>query len=222
MARPSLTLKLATSLDGRIALASGESQWITGEAARAAGRRLRAEHDAVLVGIGTALADDPLLTVREAPGPQPLRVVLDSRARLPLTSRLVETAAQAPVAIVTGPDAHTAELESRGVRVLRAALAHGRVDPAAALDALAALGVESVLIEGGGEVAAAFLGADLVDRLEWFRAPVILGGDARAGVGPLALERLSAAVRWRRLDLRRLEDDVWESLVRERACSPES
>jgi len=222
LARPSLTLKLATTLDGRIALASGESRWITGEAARAAGRRLRAEHDAVLVGMGTALADDPLLTVRDPPGLQPLRVVMDSRARLPLTSRLVETAAEAPTVVITGPDAPTAELVQRGVRVLHAPLISGRIDAAAALSALAQLGVESVLLEGGGEVAAAFLGADLVDRLEWFRAPIILGGDARAGVGPLALERLSAAARWRRLDLRLLDDDVWESFVRERACSPES
>ncbi|RZJ33672.1 MAG: RibD family protein, partial [Brevundimonas sp.] len=166
-----VTLKIATSLDGRIAMASGESRWITGEAARLEGHRLRAAHDAILVGVGTVLADDPALTVR-LPGravDQPLRVVLDTALRTPVTAKV----ASGDTLILT-----VAEPASVGAaRVERIEAEEGRPAPRAVLAALAKAGVASVLIEGGGQVAAAFLRAGLVNRIEWFRAPILLGAE---------------------------------------------
>lgn len=211
-----VTLKLATSLDGRIATAAGESRWITGPEAREEVHRLRAAHDAVLVGVETALADDPELTVRldGYVGPQPARVVLDSRQRLPDASKLVATARQVPTWVVTAqpPRPHLAEA---GVRVLRVQPgAHGRPDLAAASAALAAEGLGRLFVEGGGEVAAGFLRAGLVDRIEWFRAPIVIGGDGRPALGDLGLEQLAAAPRFRRLDVRSVGDDLWERYER--------
>ncbi|KDP95650.1 deaminase, partial [Brevundimonas sp. EAKA] len=157
-----VTLKLATSLDGRIATATGESRWITGEAARLEGHRLRAGHDAILVGVETVLKDDPELTAR-LPGrsvDQPLRVVLDSRLRTPTTAKL----AGENTLILT-----TAEPKPVGAAQVRRVEAEDEDErPAipAVLKALKAAGVDSVLIEGGGQVAAAFLRAGAVDRLE--------------------------------------------------------
>lgn len=207
MTRPRVTLKLATSLDGRIATAAGESQWITGEAARTQAHRLRAAHDAVLVGVETVLADDPRLTVR-IPGhdaPQPLRVVLDSRLRTPPHARLAGDG-EAPTLIVS---AVAGEVGRAEVAVVPAG-PDGRPTPAAALDLLAARGVARVMIEGGGEVAAAFLRAGLVDAVEWFRAPVLLGGEGRPCVAALSLAALADAPRFRRLAVEPLGDDLWE------------
>lgn len=164
--RPSLqgvrvTLKLATSLDGRIATATGESKWITGEAARLEGHRLRAAHDAILVGVETVLADDPELTARlpGRPVDQPLRVVLDSRLRTPPTAKV----AQGDTLILT-----VAEPKPVGeARVEQVEAADGRPAAEAVLRAIRRAGASSVLIEGGGQVAASFLRAGLIDRLEW-------------------------------------------------------
>jgi len=202
--RPSVTLKLATSLDGRIATASGESKWITGEAARLEGHRLRAAHDAILVGIETVLADDPELTARlpGRPVDQPLRVVLDSRLRTPATAKvatgdtLILTAAT-PVAIGS---ATVEQVEAPD----------GRPAPAAVLAAVRRKGPASVLIEGGGQVAASFLRAGLVDRVEWFRAPILLGRDGRPCVAALELAKLADAPKFRRLSAEPLGDDLWE------------
>lgn len=211
MTRPRVTLKLATSLDGRIATASGESRWITGKQAREQGHRLRAEHDAVLVGAETALADDPELTVRldRYDGRQPLRVVLDSRQRLPLDSKLIRTARAAPVWLLTCTPPK-AELVEAGVRVVQVETAEARPDPVDVLERLGEGGVASVLIEGGGQVAASFLRAGLVDRIEWFRAPVLLGAEGRPGVGPLLLEALASAPKYRRVSVEPVGDDLWE------------
>ena len=214
--RPRVTLKLATSLDGRIATASGESQWITGEAARAEGHRLRASHDAILIGIGTALADDPLLTAR-GPGVedrQPVRVVLDSRQRLDADSRLVRSAFQSPVIVITVQKPAPA-LARAGVEVIQVhGDAEGRVSLKHALTELRGKGLISMLVEGGGEVASAFLRADAVDRIEWFRAPVLLGAEGRPGVGALAIEALGQAPRFRRLAVEPCGDDLWERYER--------
>ena len=199
-----VTLKLATSLDGRIATASGESKWITGEAARLEGHRLRAAHDAVLVGVETVLADDPELTVRlpGRPVDQPLRVVMDSRLRTPATAKvahgdaLILTAAT-PVAVGTA-------------LVEQVASEDGRPTPAAALAAIRRKGAASVLIEGGGQVAASFLKAGLVDRIEWFRAPILLGGEGRPCVAALDLAKLADAPTFRRLSAEAVGDDLWE------------
>jgi diaminohydroxyphosphoribosylaminopyrimidine deaminase / 5-amino-6-(5-phosphoribosylamino)uracil reductase len=212
----SVTLKLATSLDGRIATASGESRWITGPESRAQGHRLRAAHDAVLVGAETAIADDPELTVRldDYAGRQPTRVVLDSRQRMPPGGKLARTATNVPVILVTTAPADPA-LTGLGVRVLTVAGdAQGRVDPAAAVAGLAAEGVRSILIEGGGQVAAAFLRAGLVDAIEWFRAPILLGAEGRPAIGDLAVAALAQAPHYQRAEVSQLGDDLWERYVR--------
>jgi len=211
-----VTLKLATSLDGRIATAAGESRWITGPEARAQAHRLRAAHDAVLVGIETALADDPDLTVRLAGyrGPQPARVVLDSRQRLVCTAKLVQTARAVPTYVVTTTPA-SLDLLACGVRVLTVeAVGDGRPELEAALRALRNEGLERVLVEGGGQVAGAFLRCGLVDRIEWFRAPMVLGAEGRPGIGALAVSELAAAPRFRRTEVRPVGVDLWETYER--------
>jgi diaminohydroxyphosphoribosylaminopyrimidine deaminase / 5-amino-6-(5-phosphoribosylamino)uracil reductase len=211
-----ITLKLATSLDGRIATAQGESRWITGAEARLQVHQLRAAHDAVVIGAGTAVADDPELTVRLEgfKGVQPARVVLDTRQRLSPASRLALTAREIPTYLVS-PYRLRVELSAVGVRgVLAPGAGQGRPEMAEVVAALAGLGLKRLFVEGGGEVAASLLRAELVDRLEWFRAPLLLGGDGRPGVGDLALDALADAPRLRRVDLRVLGDDVWESYER--------
>ena len=210
-----VTLKLATSLDGRIATASGESRWITGPAAREAVHALRADHDAVLVGVETALADDPELIVRIADytGRQPARVVLDSHQRLSPESKLVTTARQTPTYVVTISDSNN-RLTDAGVKVLQVKAVGERPDLQASLDALEAEGIESVLVEGGGQVAASFLRCELVDAIEWFRAPIVLGGEGRPAVGALALSALADAPRFARTALDVIGDDTWERYER--------
>jgi diaminohydroxyphosphoribosylaminopyrimidine deaminase / 5-amino-6-(5-phosphoribosylamino)uracil reductase len=211
-----ITLKLATSLDGRIATASGESRWITGEDARAAVHRLRAAHAAVVVGVETALADDPELTVRTPgySGPQPARVVLDSRQRLADGCKLVATARDIPTYVVaTGPA--QGRLTAAGVRVLTVpALGEDRPELASVVRALAAEGLSRLFVEGGGQVAASFLRCGLVDALEWFRAPLLIGGEGRPAVGALALSALSGAPRFKRIDVQALGPDIWERYER--------
>jgi diaminohydroxyphosphoribosylaminopyrimidine deaminase/5-amino-6-(5-phosphoribosylamino)uracil reductase len=211
-----ITLKLATSLDGRIATATGESRWITGPEARTEAHRLRAAHDAVLVGVETALADDPELTVRldGFGGPQPARVVLDSRQRLTCTAKLVQTARAVPTYVVTTTPA-SPDLVACGVRVLQVkAVGEGRPELEAALQALRNEGLERVLVEGGGQVAGAFLRCGLVDRIEWFRAAMVLGAEGRPGIGALAVSELAAAPRFRRTEVRPVGADLWESYER--------
>lgn len=212
----SVSLKLATSLDGRIATATGESRWITGDRSREQVHRLRAEHDAVVVGVETALADDPELTVRlpDFNGPQPARVVLDSRQRLADGCKLIATAREIPTYLIstTPPEAR---LTDAGVRVLRVhAVGDERPELHDVVRALAAEGLTRLFVEGGGQVAASFLRCGLVDRLEWFRAPMIIGGEGRPGIGALAIQALSDAPRLRRVDLQLLGPDVWERYER--------
>ncbi|WP_374472660.1 RibD family protein [Phenylobacterium sp.] len=212
----SVTLKLATSLDGRIATASGQSQWITGQPAREQVHRLRAEHDAVLVGVETALADDPELTVRTPGynGPQPARVVLDSRQRLSPDCKLVRTAHEIPTYIVatTEPDPALVEM---GVRVLHVrAVGEDRPELKTVVQALTAEGLQRLFVEGGGQVAASFLRCGLVDAIEWFRAPIVIGGEGRPAVGALAIAGLADAPHFRRTGVREVGDDLWERYER--------
>ncbi len=182
---PYVSLKLALSLDGRIATRTGASKWVTGPDARARVHALRSEHDAVAIGIGTALSDDPRLTVRDAAGDSPLRVVFDTKLRLPVQSRLVASAAEVPLVVIASADSPTAneeDLVSRGVEVLRApSSTEGRIDVAAALRLLAARGIVSLMVEGGAELAGSFLAAHLADELHAFIAPILLGPRGRPG-----------------------------------------
>jgi len=246
-----VTLKIATSLDGRIGTSTGESQWITGPEARLQGHRLRAESDAILVGVETVLQDDPRLTARlpnsahpgESRDPvlsrgtaldqarassstpdrpkdwvpafagmsgdekQPLRVVLDSKLRTPPFARL----AKAGTLILTTREP-MAVGEAEVVRV--AGDTGGRPTVQAVIETLAERGVQTLMIEGGGRVAACFIAAGVVDAIEWFRAPILLGGDGRPGVAALSLARLAHAPKYRRLAVEPLGDDLWERYER--------
>lgn len=213
--RPLFTLKTATTLDGRIATRSGESRWITGERARARAHKLRAEHDAVLIGVGTALADDPELTCR-LPGldaRSPLRIVLDSHARLPPTSRLAASARTVPTWVVTlvGADrARVQALAACGVEMIEVGPDSNRRPDVRALAAeLGRRGLTRVLIEGGSEIAAAFLGAGLVDRLAWFRAPMVVG-DGVPAAADFAVAKLADALRWTRIASQEAGEDIVE------------
>jgi diaminohydroxyphosphoribosylaminopyrimidine deaminase/5-amino-6-(5-phosphoribosylamino)uracil reductase len=211
-----VTLKLATSLDGRIAIATGESRWITGPQAREAVHRLRSEHDAVLVGAETALADDPELNVRLEGygGAQPARVVLDSRQRLADDCKLVRTARDIPTYVVATEPAQP-RLTQAGVRVLTVdAVGEERPELHDVIKALAAEGLTRLFVEGGGQVAASFLRCDLVDAIEWFRAPMIIGGEGRPAIGSLALHALAEAPRFKRIEVAALGDDLWERYER--------
>ncbi len=211
--RPAVTVKAAATLDGRIATQAGESRWITGARARAVGHRLRADHDAIAVGIETVLADDPMLDCR-LPGLEersPVRVVFDSRARLPPASRLARTAATRPtwVLCTTSADAGRRQaLESLGVRVLAVAGDDGgRVLPVAALRALGDAGLTRLLVEGGGHLIGALLTADLVDRLAWFVAPRLLGDEGRPAVRGFGVDRLADCANFAALDWRAVGPD---------------
>jgi len=214
--RPLVTLKLATTLDGRIAAATGDSRWITGPQARERAHLMRATHDAVAVGIRTALRDDPDLTCRlpGMAGRSPVRVVLDGELRLPPGGRLAASAREVAVWAVTSaaaPADRAAALEARGVEVLR--LPPGAGPPLAvdaALAALAARGITRLLVEGGAQVATSFFRAGLVDRLAWFRAGRVLGGDALPAFGPLGHAGVAGAAGWSRRATVGLGDDVLE------------
>jgi diaminohydroxyphosphoribosylaminopyrimidine deaminase/5-amino-6-(5-phosphoribosylamino)uracil reductase len=186
---PYVALKLALSLDGRIATRTGVSKWVTGPEARVKVQELRARHDAVAVGIGTALSDDPRLTVRDeallAGRASPVRIIFDTSLRLPLSSRVVETAQDVPTWVCAGEDAPEdgeSALVDKGCTVLRLPqTAEGRVDMAVALTRLAESGVVSVLVEGGAELAGTLLAARLADELHAFIAPLLLGPRGRPG-----------------------------------------
>ncbi len=218
--RPLVTLKLATSLDGRIGTKQGESRWITGPAARARGHLLRARHDAILVGSGTAVADDPRLDAR-LPGlgaASPVRVVLDGRLRLPLTHDLVTRAARQPTWLITRNDGAGPRLrayQDAGVEVIPVELDdEGNLSLRAALQALGGRGMTRVLVEGGGRVAAGLLRSGLVDRLVWFHGPKIIGGDGIPAVTGFGLEALAEAPTFVPSGVARLGDDLVETYVR--------
>ncbi len=231
-------LKLATSLDGKIATAQGESQWITGPESRRLGHELRAQSHAVLIGSQTALADDPQLTVRLEghAGAQPMRVVADARLRTPLSHGLVTTAsAETPTLIITrrdsaprrtnpfAPNPTIDRYVAAGVKVGFAdpgpneigldptqILARIRFTLETVIERVARDAPVTVMLEGGGRLAAAFLRAGLVDEIAWFRAPIVLGDDARSGIGPLAIAALSDAVTFTRTETVPLGADLLE------------
>lgn len=182
---PYVSLKLALSLDGRIATRTGASRWVTGQEARAKVHALRAKNDAVAVGIGTAIADDPRLTVRDAPGPTPIRVVFDTKLRIPLESRLITTARTHPTLVLCTEEAAAdseSALRDLGVNVARVARsAEGRIEVEAALRLLASSGVVRLMVEGGAELAGSFLASRMTDELHAFVGPILLGPRGRPG-----------------------------------------
>ncbi|MCV6594721.1 MAG: bifunctional diaminohydroxyphosphoribosylaminopyrimidine deaminase/5-amino-6-(5-phosphoribosylamino)uracil reductase RibD [Silicimonas sp.] len=217
--RPWLTLKLALTLDGRIATATGESRWITGGEARRAVHGMRARHDAVLVGGGTARADDPMLNVRGlGVSRQPLRLVASRRLDLPWPNRLSASTGEGPVWILHGDRDTPAEAgalwEGAGARLLPVAVRSGRLDPLAMLRGLGAEGVTRVFCEGGGSLAASLLEAGLVDELLVFSAGKILGAEGRPGVGALGVDQLALAPRFDLAETRVFGADVMHRWLR--------
>jgi diaminohydroxyphosphoribosylaminopyrimidine deaminase/5-amino-6-(5-phosphoribosylamino)uracil reductase len=204
--RPFTTLKLATSIDGAIADATGKSRWLTGDTARRYVHRLRAGHDAIAVGAGTAIADDPSLTVRTGRRPRipPARVVFDRRARLPLGSSLVRTAHDVRTIVIVA-DASSREaraLANAGVHIIEGSTLEG------SLRDLRALEIRSILVEGGAELAGALLAEAVVDRMIIFQAPVVLGAGARSAFAYVPAHALPDAPRWRVVDRRAVGQDL--------------
>jgi diaminohydroxyphosphoribosylaminopyrimidine deaminase/5-amino-6-(5-phosphoribosylamino)uracil reductase len=210
--RPFVTLKLASSLDGRIATSEGESRWITGEAARAAVHRLRARIDAIAVGSGTALADDPELTARRGASVthRPVRVLVDSQLRVPASARLYRGEGQQTWVLCArgAPAARRRALAATGARLLEVPLRGRRLDLRRAMVKLARTGLTQVLVEGGGELAAALLREGLVDELHWFLSNRLLGGDGRPALGPLEVRALAESYQLEDLRVRRAGDDL--------------
>jgi diaminohydroxyphosphoribosylaminopyrimidine deaminase/5-amino-6-(5-phosphoribosylamino)uracil reductase len=208
--RPLVTLKLAASLDGRIATRGGASRWITGAPARRLVHRLRDEHDAVMVGAGTVIADDPRLTCRRRGGRDPLRVIVDGRLRVPLTARVLASAAASGTLVVTAVRSgrKLATLRRRGVQVLSLPGRGGVLRLRRVLTALAERGVTSVLLEGGATLAGAVLRERVVDRLFLFVAPKLIGGDGVAMIGPLGVATPRDAIAVRVLKVSRLGTDL--------------
>lgn len=218
--RPLVTLKLASSLDGRIATSTGESQWITGPLARDRGHLLRASHDAVMVGSNTVLRDNPQLTCRlpGLAGASPVRLVVDRALRVPLTARLVVEAQSVPTWFIVREGVDEARRDAFldcGVEIIEVPpTATGEIDLAAAFAELGTRGLTRILVEGGAMLAAALLRADLVDRLAWFRAPSLIGGDGLGSVAPFGIVELASAPRFVRASVKEIGEDVLETLRR--------
>ncbi len=217
--RPMVTLKLASTLDGRIATRTGESKWISGEPARKAAHMLRATHDAILVGVGTVVADDPELTCRIQGARQSelIRVVADSHLRTGLSTRLVATARQTPTWILHRDGADPARIKAMraaGVNLLQVDHTAAGLDLSDALRALAGEGITRLMVEGGAQIAASLLRADLVDRLVWAHAPTVMGGDGWPAAQAFGFETLAEIPRFRRIDTRPCGDDVLTEMTR--------
>lgn len=212
--RPFVTLKAAVSLDGKIATVAGESRWITGEVARRRAHEMRNEVDAVLVGIGTVLRDDPLLTTRlGVPGERdPVRVIVDNLARLPVKARVLNPASAAPTLVAVGPKAAASKVErlrEAGATVLVLEQSARRISLSALMEALAAREITSVLIEGGAEIHASALAEGIVDKVALFLAPLLIGGKAAPGaVGGPGIEKLADAIRLRDVRVSPLGEDL--------------
>ena len=210
--RPWVTLKLASSFDGRIATATGQSQWITGPETRRVVHAMRARHDAVMVGAGTARADDPSLTVRDMGyAHQPVRVVVSRRLDVPLMGKLARTARDVPVWLCHGPDADPDRMkawEEIGARLISCGVRHAQLDAEDVLRQLGAAGLTRVFCEGGSALAASLLSADLVDELIGMSAGFPIGAEGLPSIGALGLGNLAEAPRFQLAELRRVGDDV--------------
>ncbi len=209
---PFVTLKIAETLDGRIATASGESKWITGEEARREGHHLRDGNDAILVGINTVLKDDPALTTRLPKGRDPLRVVVDSRLRIPLKAKVLTQRSGAPTIVASlgrAPKAKRTALQKAGIEVVTTREKDGRVDLRDLMKQLGKRGVMSVLIEGGSEINASALKTGIVDKVVIFVAPMLMSGrDSKGCIGGASPARLSSAVALRDMTVRPVGKDL--------------
>jgi len=207
--RPYVHLKLATSLDGKIATRTGDSKWITGEAARAEAHCLRRKYSAVLVGVGTVIADDPRLTVRHVSGRNPIRLVLDAEGAIPLAATLLQDGG--PITVVTSamPEEKEQALHALGAEVLRLPGEKDRIDLPALLEYLGEKRVDSLLVEGGSTTSASFLEARLIDKVSFLVAPILLGGrDAVSAVGGIGAECISNAIPLQHVSVKRLGEDI--------------
>jgi len=214
LGRPLVTFKLATSLDGRIATATGESQWITGPPARERAHALRASHDAIMVGTGTVVVDDPQLTCR-LPGlghRSPVRVVIDRHLRIPPASRIIADARRVPTWVLTlrsaDPGRRARFLANRVTLIDVDDDSEGQIDLAAALGALGERGITRLLVEGGARLAAAFFRARLIDRLVWVHAPLVIGGEGIPAIAGFDLAALADAPAFERRSMETIGDDV--------------
>lgn len=206
---PYVTLKSAMSLDGKIATNAGESKWISSEQSREEVQHLRNESDAVMVGIGTALADDPRLTCRLPEGRNPLRIVVDSKASLSPSCRMLRESGKTIVATTAGADPQkVAALESAGAEVLVCSTKDGRVDLRDLLSRLGKRDVQSILVEGGSELAASFIEEGLADRLLLYVAPKIIGGAGKSPIGGKGISRMDQARIASKMSVRRIGEDL--------------
>ena len=216
--RPMVTLKLASSFDGRIATATGESQWITAGPARRLVHAMRARHDAVMVGGGTARHDDPSLTVRDIGiTRQPTRIVVSSRLDLPLNGKLAQTASAIPVILCHGSNADPHLIttwQQLGATLIPCATRAGQLDPADILAKLATHGLTRIFCEGGGGLAASLLRADLVDHLIGFTAGLTIGADGLSAIGPLGLSHLGNAPRFHLQNTQAVGPDILHTWIR--------
>ncbi len=216
--RPYVTLKAGMTLDGKLATATGESRWITGEPSRQEVHQLRGTMDAILIGVGTVLTDDPSLTTRTGPRldklarRQPLRIIVDSRLRIPLKSQALSLQDKAKTIIATtaaAPAARRSALQKKGIEILTVPAIQGRVSFPALLNQLGRRGIMSLLVEGGSEVNAAMLKAKLVDHIRLYVAPLLLGGrDAKGVIGGESPARLAGAIKVQHVMTRSIGDDV--------------
>jgi diaminohydroxyphosphoribosylaminopyrimidine deaminase/5-amino-6-(5-phosphoribosylamino)uracil reductase len=210
--KPMVTLKLAASLDGRIATASGDSKWISGDLSRRLVHELRNRVDAVMVGAETVRADDPQLTCRIRGGRDPLRVIIDGRLSISPTARVCTQQSTARTVLVTteesGGSRKRHEFEQQGTEVLCFPGEQGRVQLAPLLQELGRRGLKHVLIEGGGQVAAAALTEGVVNKVMFFYGPKLLGGEGKPMIGPLGIDRVAAGLKLHTIELHRLRDDV--------------
>lgn len=218
--RPLVTLKIASSLDGRTATSDGHSQWITGEEARARGHLLRATHDAIMVGSATAIVDNPELTCRlpSLDERSPVRIVADGRLRLPLTSKLVRDAKKVPLWVLTLPGGDTDRrkaFEECGVDLIDVKQGEaGVMDMRVALGLIAERGITRLLVEGGARLAASLMREELVDRIECFQAGKLIGGDGYPAIAALGVKQLDDAPLFALRDVSRLGHDMLARFVR--------
>jgi len=207
---PFVELKLDMSLDGRIATKTGDAKWISGEGSRIAGHRLRARHMAIAVGVETVIQDDPSLNVRHVQGKDPVPIVLDTTGRIPLSSKLLQPPSKAIIATCSVSEEAEQQIRETDAQVWRLPEANGRVSIEALLTRMGEEQLDSLLIEGGGEIAASFLEASAIDKVSFFYAPILIGGrDAVPGIGGIGIERIAEAMRLERVQTRMLGEDLY-------------